>query len=140
MVIFGSGANDPDRAAAVLIAVQDVMQGPFVWGAGDCCTSACDVFARLYGIDPMAPLRGRYASESQAMAMIRARGGWRRMTAQLADLAGLLPGVGGAGEIGLIKLPAGFALGVGVGGGQWAGRVDGGYQTVGNVVRSWQNS
>jgi len=73
-------------------AVLDVFRGPFVWGEGDCCTSACDAFRRLYGIDPMAPLRGRYSSEAEAMALIRAWGGWRRMTARLAALAGLLPG------------------------------------------------
>lgn len=120
-----------------MMAVQDVMQGPFVWGSGDCCTSACDVFQRLHGVDPMAPLRGRYASEAEAMALIRARGGWRRMTQWLADLAGLRSGVGAAGEIGLIKLENGFALGVGMGRWQWAGRVDGGFQTVGSVVKSW---
>lgn len=121
-------------------AVLDVFQGPFVWGSGDCCTSACDVFARLHGVDPMGPLRGRYSTRAGALALIRDWGGWRRMTARLAGIAGLGPGRGAAGELGLIRLRDGFALAVGLGDGQWAGRIDGGFQTVDSVVRSWRKS
>ncbi len=117
--------------------VLDVFDGPFVWGCGDCCTSACDVFARLFGVDPMAPLRGIYTTEAEARALIRALGGWRRMTAWLADWAGLAPGTGAAGEIGLLKMRSGHCLGVSLGHGQWAGRVTGGFQTTRDVVQSW---
>jgi len=118
-------------------AVLAVMNRPFVWGTADCCTSACDVFLRLWGVDPMQPLRGLYASKDEATAIIRARGGWRRMAQGLADAAGLVGGCGEAGEIGLVRLNDGFALGVALGHGQWAGPVDGGFQTVGPAVLSW---
>ncbi len=113
---------------------------PFAWGSADCCTSACDVFSALWGIDPMAPLRGRYSDRRGAVGLIRARGGWSEMAADLAEQAGLRPGIGGPGELALIgagRLDA-FALAIGLGGGRWGARVEGGLRTVTEVVRSWR--
>ena len=42
----------------VLAEVERVMSKPFAWGACDCCSAACDVFTRLWGVDPMASIRG----------------------------------------------------------------------------------
>lgn len=120
-------------------AVDAVMHGPWVWGLADCCTSACDVFQRLHGIDPMAPLRGRYATAAEALALIRSFGGWRRMFRTLGAGAGLRPGVGAAGEIGLVREGGRFSLAIGIGHGMWAGRTDGGYATTANLVLSWRN-
>lgn len=120
-------------------AVDAVMHGPWVWGSADCCTAACDVFRRLHGIDPMAPLRGCYATEAEAMALIRSYGGWRPMFAELRDLAGLRPGVGAAGEIGLVLCGWRPSLAIGIGGGMWAGRIDGGYATTSEMVMSCRN-
>lgn len=125
----------PDQAMS---AVLDRMAGPFIWGQSDCCTSASDVFCDLFGIDPMASLRGHYTTEAGAMTIIRANGGWRGMTRRCAAQAGLVDGRGAAGEIGLLKLPDRFVLAACVGFGQWAGRVDGGFTTDGNVVACWQ--
>lgn len=119
-------------------AVDAVMHGPWVWGSADCCTSACDVFQRLHGIDPMKPLRGRYASEAEAQALIRSFGGWRRMFRTLGAQAGLRAGVGAAGEIGLVR-EAGYSLAIGIGHGMWAGRINGGYATTSNMVLSCRN-
>jgi hypothetical protein len=118
----------------VMAHVLDVYDAPFEWGVSDCCTSACDVFARLHGIDPMAPLRGRYASQAQAHDLIRARGGWRRMFTRLTGAAGLVAGRGDAGELGLIRSAEGFTLGIGTGGGLWAVKMDGGFQTVPGAI------
>ena len=71
----------------VIDLVDRIYAGPIVWGSSDCCTRACDVFAALHGVDPMAPLRGRYSSAAEALHMIRARGGWLRMCNDLADAA-----------------------------------------------------
>lgn len=119
--------------------VLEVYCRPFAWGDADCCTSACDVFAGWHGLDPMAPLRGLYSTEAGAMALIREWGGWRRMTARLADLAGLRAGMGEARELGLIRLGDGRGMGlaVGLGGGWWAGRIDGGVQAVEGALASW---
>jgi len=119
-----------------MAAVLDVMAGPWVWGVSDCCSAACDVFARLHGIDPMAPLRGRFASRAEALRLIRSAGGWRPMCADLAARAGLRAGIGGAGELGLVRGGGRLSLAVGVGHGMWAGRVDGGFATTAGVIWS----
>lgn len=121
-----------------MTAVVDIYTGPLVWGRADCCTCACDVFARLHGVDPMAPLRGLYSTEAGALALIRSWGGWRRMTARLAAMAGLRGGAGAVGELGLVRQPSGYTLAICVGRNQWAGRIDGGFETTGSVVVSWQ--
>lgn len=119
-------------------AVVDIMGGPWVWGQSDCCASACDVFAALHGIDPMAPLRGRYATAREAALMIASYGGWRAMCAALARDAGLREGTGGAGDLGLVRTEGRLSLAVGWGGGLWAGRTDGGFVTVTGAVQSWR--
>ena len=114
--------------------VLEVYDSPFEWGVSDCCTSACDVFQRLHGVDPMAPLRGRYSSRDEALALIRARGGWRRMFAALADVAELSGGEGAEGEIALVKAEAGFTLAVGTGNNWWAIKMDSGFKTVPGAI------
>ena len=39
---------------------------PFAWGTNDCCTFAADAVRLTYGVDPMADLRGTYASAREA--------------------------------------------------------------------------
>lgn len=120
-----------------MAAVVDVMAGPWVWGQSDCCAAACDVFARLWGIDPMAPLRGRYASRRAAWRLVRAAGGWLALAPDLAARAGLVDGTGAPGEIGLLRQPTGYLLGVSVGHGQWAARIDGGFATTDCAELAW---
>jgi hypothetical protein len=121
--------------------VRRVYAGPIVWGARDCCTSPCDVWLALGLPDAMAPLRGRYSSRDEAVALIRSMGGWRRMTADLARQAGLRPGTGAAGEIGLVRAPectgTGYALALSLGPYLWAVKTADGYRTVSDVVASW---
>lgn len=112
-----------------LEAAEAAMCRPWKWGKADCCTGACDAFLALHGIDPMAPLRGRYASEAEAEALIDARGGWAVMTQGLADAAGLAPASVTSCDAGLIgrarwREPKGWRRGLvlSVGGGAWAGK------------------
>jgi hypothetical protein len=126
-------------AERAMAAVLQVMTGPIVWGRSDCCAAACDVFALLHGVDPMAPLRGVYTSEAQALRLIRARGGWVQMCEGLARAALLVPGTGAAGELGLLCLDGRFTLAVGVGGGMFAVRIEGGFATTAGQVASWRN-
>ena len=49
---------------------------PFAWGTFDCCLFASDCFLAVTGIDPAVPFfRGRYESELQARALIKAFAG-----------------------------------------------------------------
>jgi len=124
----------------ILATALDVMARPWAWGRADCCTAACDVFERLHGVDPMMPLRGRYASARTARRIILRWGGFEAMAEGLALRAGLAPGEGAAGEIGVTD-DAGDgepALVIGVGGGVWLGKTETGMQRVEGVRRCWR--
>ena len=120
----------------VTALVDQVYCRPFEWGVSDCCTRACDVFNALHGIDPMAPLRGRYSGPVGAARAINAAGGWLAMCDDLAARAGLVAGVSGPGALGLVEHRRGFVLAINTGDG-WAAPVDCGSVTVQSVVRSW---
>lgn len=125
----------------ILPVALDIMDRDWEWGVADCCTAASDVFRRLHGVDPMAPLRGRYASQRSAWRLIRKHGGWDAMTAELAARAGLSEGVGAPGEIGLAQMIEGtHALVICVAPGRWAGKSETGLRTVpaAAVGRSWR--
>lgn len=129
--------------AQVVAEVERVMAARWKWGRADCCTSACDVFAALHGIDPMAPLRGRYASAVGAWRIIREWGGFPAMAEALARGAGLTVGRGLPGEIGLSAPghaggPDGRALLVCVRPGQWAGKSEGGFTILPGAERCWR--
>jgi hypothetical protein len=79
----------------------DVMDRPWEWGKADCCTSACDVFLRLHGVDPMLTFRGTYTTKTGAMRLIARLGGFQEMVRTMAAKVGLvesdpLPGAIGA--------------------------------------------
>ena len=118
-------------------AVFEAFDGPFVWGRSDCCTAACDAFAALHGVDPMASLRGRYSTRIGAALIIHRAGGFIALAEGLAARAGLVPSDGGAGDIGVALVGEEHALVIGLGGGMWAGKVDGGFQTVRGAGRAW---
>jgi len=123
----------------VIALVDRIYAGPIVWGVSDCCTRACDVFAALHGVDPMAPLRGRYSSAAEALHMIRSRGGWLRMCNDLADAAGLVRGRGDVGALALVRWEGRCALAVGVPGG-WAAPCEGGSAIVSRAVERWSHA
>ena len=88
--------------APVMAVALDVMDRPWEWGEADCCTSVCDVFFRLYGIDPMACLRGKYSTKLGAIRKINSYGGFIPMSKVLADQHDLHecePKVGAIGAI-----------------------------------------
>jgi hypothetical protein len=120
-----------------------VYAGPVEWALRDCCTCPCDVWVALGWGDPMAPLRGRYSSRTGAVRLIASLGGWEAMVADLARHAGLRPGVGAAGEIGLVRAPectgTGYALALNLGPRRWAVKAGQGYKTVPEAVQQWAN-
>lgn len=119
-------------------AAEQAMCRPWSWGLADCCTAACDAFALMHGVDPMGPLRGRYATQAEATAAIRARGGWVAMTDALALAAALTPVDPDDAAPGLIGRSR-RALLFSVGGGWWAGKSAGG-MTIrrGEATAAWR--
>ncbi len=77
----------PERLAAVIAAARG---RPFAWGRHDCCLFAAECVAAITGVDPAAGWRGRYASENEALALVRTEGheGVREAVAAVADQQG----------------------------------------------------
>ncbi len=127
---------------AVMDAVDRIMSARWVWGMADCCTSACDVFRVLHGIDPMGPVRG-YADAMGAARLIKSYGGFLPMADALAGAAGLstsdgVPGDIGVSSIGAAEGPERRALLICIGPGAWAGKTELGYAIIGNAERCWR--
>lgn len=119
----------------------EVMAGPFVWGAADCCTSACDVHRRLTGTDLMARYRGGYSDARSALRLIRAQGGLPAMAAAMAAEHGMRPCGWHPGALGLARVGRHEALVIGLDqSGWWAGKIDGGYAPVREVVTAWRRN
>ena len=97
-------------AQTALAAALAVMDRPWKWGTSDCSTAACEAFALVHGVDPMAGLRGTYTDATGAAAVVAERGGWEALCEALAASAGLR-------AVAPLEAPAG-ALGLAV----WAGR------------------
>jgi hypothetical protein len=111
----------------------EVMSGDFIWSVADCCTSACDVFNRVHGVDPMAPLRGKYHDMRGAMEIIRGYGGFGLMADMLAGQANLRSSDAVPGAIGLFER----SLVICVAPGRWAGKAKRGLVFVTKVDRAW---
>lgn len=121
-----AAAVTPD---AVRAAALDIMTARrWVWGVSDCSAAACDVFARLHGVDPLAPLRGRYRTAAAARAAQGAD--WLAVCRALAGRAGLVEGAEVPGALGLIRHAEGLALAVCVRPGVWVAKTPGGLAEV----------
>lgn len=118
--------------SAVLAEVERVMSRPFAWGPCDCTSAACDVFAALWGIDPLAPWRSAYSSPLAAARRIRALGGPLAAAEEMARRAGLVLGEA-PGSVGL----AGRSLVICISPGHWAGKTPSGFGIVRAVERAW---
>jgi hypothetical protein len=110
-------------------AALEVMDAPWRWGHVDCCTAACDVFYRLYGIDPMRSVRGTYATRGGAARLIASYGGMKAMAATLAEKEGLVLCEPRAGAIGVTEK----SLVVCVSDRTWIGKTETGFSTLRHV-------
>lgn len=127
-----AGTVTPD---VVMGHVMEVMGQRWKWGIADCSTAACDVFARLHGIDPLAPIRGSYSS---ALGARRVQGSdWMAVCVWLAQRAGLRETEGRTGDLALVEGERGLSLAIGVTPAMWAGKTAGGFATVRFPVMAW---
>ncbi|WP_147393090.1 DUF6950 family protein [Paracoccus siganidrum] len=131
----------------VLAEVERVMSRPFEWGPCDCCSAACDVFAALWGFDPMAALRG-YHGLMGAVRLLDHGGGLEEMADRHARRAGLRAGhaTGGlafvhfAPELGLLHGPRRVLLAsllICIQPGQWAGKSRNGFAILRSADKGW---
>lgn len=116
----------------VLAEVEAVMSRPFVWGTCDCVSAACDVFLRLWGIDPLAPWRG-LEGRADIIRAIRAEGGTDAALTRLA--AGLRPGhaIGGLA----VSTGSPRSLLICIQPGLWAGKTRRGFALLRAAERGW---
>lgn len=120
-----AAAVTPD---AVRAAALEAMTARWVWGESDCAASACAAFARLFGVDPLAPLRGLYRTAGEAAA---AQGpDWPAVCAAMAEAAGLVEGPEQTGALGLIPHPNGASVAICIRPGLWAAKTLGGLAEV----------
>lgn len=118
--------------------VQERQRARFTWGEHDCSMWACDAVQAVTGRDPAADLRGLYASEAEANALIEAGGGLGAMACARFG-AEIAPALAAAGDIGLISTPRGDALVVCVGG-HWLAAAPFGLTVIpaASVLRTWR--
>lgn len=102
----------PERLAALVEARRDA---PFAWGSHDCGLFAADAVLACTGEDPAADLRGAYATEAAAEAMLAPLGGlyglMRRIQARRGT-AMIPPALAQRGDT--VLIPVGNELAVGV--------------------------
>lgn len=119
---------------AVLEVVDGAMSRPFEWGACDCVSAACDAFARLWRVDPLAPWRG-YTGRAEALCIVRGLGGFDALAVEMARQAELTEG----------HAPGGLALSIGqhrsmlicIQPGLWAGKTRDGFGITKQAGRGW---
>lgn len=63
-------------------ACKKAMGSPPAWGRDDCCTFACDIIKAQFGLDLMAPLRGKYGNQKEAQEVM-----WRYASGNLGQVA-----------------------------------------------------
>ena len=102
----------PDRLAKFIEGAQ---KRPFSWGEFDCCLFAADWVREMTGTDAAAELRGVYASEDDALELVRAYGGMTAMVDFLLspyNVAMVPRELARRGDVCLVDSVHGEALGV----------------------------
>lgn len=128
-----AGTVTPQR---VMAEVERILSRPFAWGPCDCCSAACDVFAALWGIDPMDPVRG-YAGPIGAARMMRRAGGLPMLAETLAEKAGLTVGHASGGLALSPGMGTRHALLICIMPGLWAGKSKEGFALLRRADRGW---
>lgn len=121
--------------AEVLAAVETIMLRPFEWGPCDCCSAACDVFGLIWGIDPMAHLRGQYIGLRGAAALIRENGGLMALAQSMAAHVGLIEGHASGGVAISIDQRS---LMICIAPEQWAAKSETGFVVMSRAAKGWR--
>lgn len=120
----------------VMFEASRVMCRPFAWGHCDCCSAACDIFAALWGVDPMAPVRG-YLGASGARRMMKSHGGLPALADDLADRSGLSEGHAVGGIALSHEISGNRSLLICIKPGFWAGKSLNGMAILRSAAKGW---
>lgn len=102
----------PERLAAY---IESRRFAPFEWGRNDCALFMADGVFEMTGTDGAAQWRG-YATEKQALKLIRKTGGLRGFLGELREVP---PKLGQRGHVSLAELEGRETLGLIAGNGYW---------------------
>lgn len=128
----------PDWELRLSDLVGQRLAEPFVWGVNDCVLFAADGIAAMTGIDPVADLRGQWASRGEAVRVIARLGGLPAAVAALG-LEPVAPLFAQRGDLVLHRRDGTDALALCLGN-QLAGPSDSGLLFFGleNGVQAWR--
>lgn len=97
-----AGVSRERRLAAYLTKAA---RTPFTWGEFDCCLFIAGWAQAEAGVDPAAPLRGRYRTPIGALRHIRRAGGFLPLLRDLGAAAGLIETAAPiAGDVGVVGI------------------------------------
>lgn len=108
----------PDWPAKLAAHLDTVKALPFAWVSNDCCTFAAGAVLAITGLDPMAPLRGKYATQAGAKRLIARAGGLQALVCRYLGEPLQTRAMAGRGDVVLYEMlePYGpHALGICVG-------------------------
>lgn len=111
-------ARYPDWPARLAAHLAQVKALPFAWVGNDCCTFAAGAVLAITGVDAMAPLRGRYATQAGAARLIKRAGGLQPLVCRYLGQPLAAPSLAGRGDVVLFNMAAPYgphALGICVG-------------------------
>jgi hypothetical protein len=126
----------------VLAMVERVMYRPWDWSRDwHCLGDAADVFLGLWGLDPMAGLRGKATSLCRALQIVRGAGGMACLLEREFAATGLVQGRAVPGSICVAPTtssPFGdFAAAICIMPGVVAGKTNGGFEIMQTDVTGW---
>lgn len=93
-------ARLPDAAVRLEALLAERWARPFEWGVNDCALFAADAVRAQTGLDPAAPLRGRYTSAIAAGRIVRQLGGLPRIVTGALGQPLRAPLLACAGDVG----------------------------------------
>jgi len=100
--------RDPreELSADLSVFLRAMARADFAWGICDCALTMADWCRRARGIDPAAPLRGRYRTARGAARTVHRRGGFEAAVCALMDAAGFAPtDAPRPGDVGIVAHP-----------------------------------
>lgn len=125
---------------AVVRAASRIMSRQWCWRDAFCAAAACDVFRELHGFDPMAEVRGSFATERGALRWVRARGGMTLAVGGVLEPQGFAACGAVPGALGLVPQPGPFGavLAICIRPGAWAAKTETGLAVASEYEVAWK--